>query len=43
MAMTNGEAVEPDEDERSFGKFSNGYIWEEEIMNPVCEYIFANK
>ena len=41
--MTNGEAVEPDEDERSFGKFSNGYIWEEEIMDPVCKYVFASK
>ena len=39
--MTNGEAVEPDEDDRSFGKFSNGYIWEEEIMNPICKYILA--
>ena len=41
--MTNGEAVEPDEDERSFGKFSNSYIWEEEIMDPICKYIMVEK
>lgn len=32
--MTNGTAVEPDS-EKSFGKFSNGYIWEEKIMDPI--------
>lgn len=39
--MTNGTALAVD-DKRSAGKFSAGYIWEEEIMNPVCKYIFRN-
>ena len=38
--MTNGTALAVD-DKRSAGKFSAGYIWEEEIMNPICKYIFA--
>ena len=38
--MTNGRAIEVDDDERSFGKFSNGYIWEEKAMNPIGKYIF---
>ena len=41
--MVNGVAVEPDENPASLGKFSNGYIWEEEIMDPVCRYIFADR
>lgn len=40
--MINGTAIEPDKDERALGKFSAGYIWEEEVMNPVCRYIFAD-
>ena len=38
--MTNGRAIEVDDDERSYGKFSNGYIWEEKAMNPIGKYIF---
>lgn len=38
--MINGTVIEPDTDERSLGKFSAGYIWEENIMDPVCKYIF---
>ena len=37
----NGTGLDVDIDERSMGKFSNGYIWEEEIMNPICENIFV--
>ena len=40
--MTNGTAVEPDINPKSHGKFSNSYIWEENIINPICEYIFAS-
>ncbi|MBR1397679.1 MAG: beta-lactamase family protein [Selenomonadaceae bacterium] len=40
--MINGEAVEPDKNEKSLGRFSNCYIWEEELMNPICEYFFIN-
>lgn len=36
--MVNGTGVE---DERMYGRFSRGYIWEEEIMSPVCERFFA--
>lgn len=39
--MVNGTGVVAGEDARSFGKFSNSYIWEEEIMNPICEHIFT--
>ncbi|MBQ9441904.1 MAG: beta-lactamase family protein [Selenomonadaceae bacterium] len=28
-------------DEKSFGKFSNNFIWEEEILNPVCKIFFS--
>ena len=37
----NGTGVQLDVDEKSLGKFSNSYIWEEEIMNPICENIFV--
>ena len=40
--MTNGTAVEPDINPKSHGKFSNSYIWEENIINPICEYIFSS-
>ena len=40
--MINGTAIEPDIDPRSLGNFSASYIWEEEVMNPVCKYIFAD-
>ena len=29
--IMNGEAIEEDEDTRSTGKFSNNYIWEENL------------
>ena len=35
--MMNGEAIAEDSDPRSFGKFSGNYIWEEKIMNAICE------
>lgn len=38
--MINGTALDVD-DERAFGEYSVGYIWEEAVMNPVCKYIFA--
>ena len=38
--MINGRAI-PIGDKRSFGKFSAGYIWEENVMDPVCRYILA--
>ena len=41
--MVNGTAVVAGDDARSFGKFSSGYIWEEEIMNPICEKIFMGQ
>lgn len=41
--MINGVGVEPGVDEKSFGKFGNGFIWEEEMMNPICEKIFVGK
>ena len=40
LFMINGTAVDADEPE-SFGKFSGGYIWEENIVNPICKYIFV--
>ena len=38
--MMNGEALEEDNDSRSFGTFSSNYIWEENICNAVCNKIF---
>lgn len=29
-------------DEKSFGKFSDNFVWEEEIMNPICEVFFGD-
>lgn len=29
-------------DEKSFGKFSDNFIWEEEIMEPICEVFFSD-
>lgn len=43
LFMTNGTAVEPDINPKSRGKFSNSYIWEENIMNPICQYIFGKQ
>ena len=41
--MINGTAIEPDTNPQSRGKFSNSYIWEENIMNPICQYIFSEQ
>lgn len=37
--MINGTAIAID-DERALGKFSSGYIWEENIMNPILAGLF---
>ena len=37
--MMNGEALEEDVDPRSLGKFRGNYIWEEKIINALCNYI----
>jgi CubicO group peptidase (beta-lactamase class C family) len=39
--IMNGEAVEEDEDERSAGKFSNNYIWEERLGDAICRHAFS--
>lgn len=39
--MLNGEAIAEDLDPRSRGLFSDNYIWEEKIMDPVIKKIFA--
>lgn len=38
--MMNGEAIEEDSDPRSHGNFSGNYIWEEKIMDSICENLF---
>ena len=40
--MTNGTAVEPDINPKSYSKFSNSYIWETNVIDPICKYIFAS-
>lgn len=40
--IMNGEAVEEDEDDRSAGKFSNNYIWEETVGDAICRNVFAH-
>ena len=35
----NGEAIEEDIDPRSLGEFSKNYIWEEKIMDSICEFL----
>ena len=37
--MMNGEAIEEDVDPRSLGEFSLNYIWEEKIMDSICEFL----
>ena len=37
--MMNGEALQEDIDPRSLGIFGNNYIWEEKIMNAVCNFL----
>ena len=41
--MMNGEAIEEDTDSRSHGKFSGNYIWEENLMNAVCDFLTEYK
>ncbi len=38
--MLNGQAINPDEDPRSKGKFGGVYVWEEKILNAVCRKFF---
>ncbi len=38
--MINGEATDPEKNKKSLGKFSNNYIWEENLMNQICEKNF---
>lgn len=38
--IMNGEAVEEDNDPRSAGVFSSNYIWEENIMDAICQNMF---
>ena len=40
--MLNGEAMAEDFDPRSKGKFSDNYIWEERIMEAVCNFLSRN-
>ena len=40
--MINGRAIAID-DERSHGKYSANFIWEEGVMDSVCRNIFCNK
>lgn len=37
--MMNGTAIDEDADPRSCGKFSGNYIWEEKIMDAVCNFL----
>ncbi len=37
--MMNGTAIDLDEDPRAKGEFSSNYIFEEKIMNPICNLI----
>lgn len=39
--MVNGTEIFAGE-KKSFGKFSENFIWEEEIMNPICEIFFSD-
>ena len=39
--MMNGEAVAEDIDPRSRGEFSDNYIWEEKIMDAICNFLNA--
>lgn len=35
--MINGEAIVAGEDPKSLGRFSNSFIWEENLMDSICE------
>ncbi len=39
LYMLNGEAIAEDFDPRSHGVFSDNYIWEEKIMDAVCNVL----
>lgn len=41
--MMNGEAIEEDADPRSFGEFSDNYIWEEKIMGGICDFLTSDR
>jgi len=43
LYISNGEAVAEDDDPRSAGVFSSNYIWEENIMDTICQNMFKNK
>ncbi|MBQ7529707.1 beta-lactamase family protein [bacterium] len=38
--IINGTALEVDKDERSLGKFSSNYIWEEKLTDAICRSCF---
>lgn len=40
LYIMNGEAVEEDTDERSAGKFSSNYVWEERLGDAICRHAF---
>lgn len=39
--MMNGEAIDEDNDSRSRGKFSGNYIWEENLMDAICNFLIS--
>ena len=41
--VLNGLAVELDKDPRCFGQFSGNYIWEEKIMEPICQALWGKE
>ncbi len=38
--VMNGLPIDENTDERSFGKFSGNYIWEEKVADPICRIVF---
>ena len=40
--MMNGTAIDEDADPRSCGKFSGNYIWEENLMDAVCNFLIGS-
>ena len=43
LYMMNGAAISENEDSRGYGKFSGNYIWEENLMDAVCNFRMNNK
>ena len=39
----NGVGIELDEDPRSTGQFSGNYIWEEKIMDAICQALWGKE